>query len=82
MPAALGQDLASLRKLVTALWPKVDTRPRLFGPDIAAFTGGTALPSIKYLNGSSYYDAFLENMPADTLQVRLGWHNTPLCGYE
>ena len=40
-PEALGRDLLHLHGLIAELWPNATGRPRLLGPDVVVYTGGT-----------------------------------------
>lgn len=69
-PEQVGRDLGKLSEVVAQLWPEVASRPKLLGPDIAAFTGGTALPS--------YFEDALSTAPAGVLHG-LTFHQYPYC---
>lgn len=76
-PAALARDFAALAKTIASIWaadPK-SLRPRLLGPDIAAFTGGTVLPG--------YFEQFLAALPppASATLHALTFHQYPYCAH-
>ena len=61
-PEALGADMQALATLNAKLfsdWPAA-SRPKHAGPDIAAFTGTTAMPDEDAATGSNYYSRYLK----------------------
>jgi len=80
-PEALAADmqtLASLSAKVFRGWPE-SARPRFAGPDIAAFTGTTAMPDEDAARGSNYFTRYLGVLSPPGPLAALTFHQYTYC---
>ena len=79
-PEALAADVRALTSMSGRIfhsWPEL-LRPRFAGPDIAAFTGTTAMPDEDAAHGSNYFTRYLDALPAGMLAA-LTFHQYVYC---
>ena len=79
-PEALAADMQALASLSASIfdgWAPAE-RPRFAGPDIAAFTGTTAMPDEDALRGTNYFTRYLNAAPRGQLAA-LTFHQYVYC---
>lgn len=81
-PEALGTDMHALAELNTRLFSSwaAELRPIYAGPDIAAFTGTTAMPDQDVIAGTNYFSRFM-NASAGVLSA-VTFHQYTYCDRE